>query len=292
MLSARKPAENDNIIQTYQTYKKWQEKRLTVKEKMKEKLNESLSPLKSNETTTLTRPSILKRDISGTSLGKSSKTPSVKERAQEIAANFSGKTLDMSNVSSKSKVTDEPGKKKFDDLLNNYFNALPSTLGNTITSPLKEQASKSQKKIQTAMETIKAGFHKRSPSNSKGIQQENPKTVSAFYKTNMNQEMPRKPSFNLISETTTKTSFFSKNQSNPINLLQFPQTTKNSVSKNESLFMSNEIRKLREYIEKMSTDEYVNLPKSYQDDLQKLAQAISFKQKVSMMASKTAQTFY
>jgi len=284
MLSPRKPLDEDNLAETYQTYKKWQQKRQVVKERMKERLNESLSPFKSNAPSTtesLSKSGLLKRDAS-TNAAK--KTPSIKERIQEIATGLSGKTLDISSASGKSKGGDETGKRRFDDLLNNYF----STLSTTVSSPVK---SHSTKKLQTALDQIKAGFQKRPSGEAQPVavaaEFMKPSKVREMYKTAYTIEAQQKPSIPLLLETSYKT--VSKSFIPAVStIVQYPQSARNAAKQ----LLKDELKRLQTHVEKMTADEYAALPIAYQDELLKLAQTILFKQKMSKMTLKTSQTLY
>eukprot|EP01022_Parablepharisma_sp_SALTPOND_P020239 TRINITY_DN3628_c0_g1_i1.p1 TRINITY_DN3628_c0_g1~~TRINITY_DN3628_c0_g1_i1.p1 ORF type:complete len:328 (+),score=27.67 TRINITY_DN3628_c0_g1_i1:1056-2039(+) len=282
MLSPRKALDEDNLTQTYQSYKKWQHKRQAVKERMKERLNESLSPLKPTDSSAVSK-TLLKRDISANVGGK--KPSSIKERIQGITGGFPGKTLDLSSASAKTKSGEETGKKRFDDLLNNYFSALPSTLSTTVSSPIKGH-TRSQKKMQNAMDAIKSGFRQRSPS-SKTLDKTD--TLSNMYKTNY---VEKKPSFISLNDASAPKLYSSKPTGfgliSAVNTIQYPQTARNAPTTSyKQQLLSEEVRKLQAHVEKMSAGEYAALPVGYQDELARLAQSILFKQKMSQMSLKS-----
>ncbi len=167
MLSPRQTQKDGgDIALNYQHYKKWQQRRAEVKERMKEKLNESLSPFKKLDAPLAHTPHH-RQDNAAISQPASShkKTLSIKDRIKEMtdrtpktsAPTTTRAKMDM-NTTFRGKAAEENPQRKFDDLLNNYFSALPTALSPTKDSvAISVATTRSQKLIKDMMGSFRAG---------------------------------------------------------------------------------------------------------------------------------------
>ena len=248
---------------------------------MKERVNESFSPIKSGqEVTAFTAKSgILKRDASSGLGASSKKIPTIKDKIQELSGGYIGRTLDMSSVSAKSKPESEGGKKRFDELLNSYFAALPTALTTTMSSPAKPEP-KSNKK--TLMDAFKTGFATKAQNG---------------HKANAIETVQKKPLYSgqvgegLITTKAYTTAGSGTGFISAVSTLVYPQSARNATTPGIKQPLKDELKKLQAYIDKMSTEEYLTLTPNFKEDLTKLAQSIMFKQKVAQMSAKAIHNY-
>jgi len=262
----------------YQYYKKWQQKRLEAKEKIKEKLNMSLSPLKALEEP-LTKPTLIKRDLSNNALAANpKKAPSVKERIQEMSTK-SQVVLSTARPSLKAKPEEGTMPKKFDDLLNDYFSVLPTTL----VSPSKEAVTKPQKIIKDIVTSIRSTTHDHTPSHKTD-------KAASFYHTQAGHfEQPKQSSLHARKGTEPSQldegATYQKQRAKAITRMEpekssilgllptsavYPQTTRSirysrvlkeyRIETTNVKLMKDEVKKLQAHLDQMSPEEYFALP--------------------------------
>ena len=160
----------DNIADTFQHYKKWQQRRHEIQAKVKDKLNDSLTSFPEFGSS-VPKSSHFKREKSGPALERSSKkTPSVKLQIQEVADRSEaggrrgqeGYALSLRRIT-EAQMTVRGGKNKFDDLLQTCF----SSLSRPLNQPLQEANPPSQRGVKDKIENLRSTWLGRSPSESK-----------------------------------------------------------------------------------------------------------------------------
>lgn len=171
MSTLKKEAEFD-AKSSFQNYKKWQQRRQEITEKMKEKLKDS-------PTLTLNKPESSSPQKQDTNTLKHNRNPSnLRQQIIEFASNIKGKPTKIQNYSRQQntltttpnlqdysslhkfsskenadvKKVDENKKTKFDDILNSYFSPLTRK-----SDPKKEddrQLNKGKKVVTEAKKTL------------------------------------------------------------------------------------------------------------------------------------------
>ena len=152
-------------------------------------------------------------------------------------------------------------KKRFDDILDNYFSSLPNNNFNEKFERMRKttrDSSRSQKRLQDAMEAVNNGFN-----------------LSISRKTNIYGSHLKGKYTTLINTPIGKKSVIlgrDKNSYNSDNQYFTGERVKKEV-------LSDEVGKILGHIERMSSEEFLGLSFSYKNDLNKLAQLITQKQK-------------
>lgn len=141
----------NDLISSKEIYSRLIQKRLDLKEKVKEKLNDSYTGSQS----------IAKLEKSPLNKPKphSRKPSNIKQQMRELSGQFSAretKSLISGELSNKSFLQNqtenfqEKEKSKFDSILNTYFSALPSKLA----SPFKDSLAKKEGKFREVMDVM------------------------------------------------------------------------------------------------------------------------------------------
>eukprot|EP00826_Nyctotherus_ovalis_P066517 TRINITY_DN9835_c0_g1_i2.p1 TRINITY_DN9835_c0_g1~~TRINITY_DN9835_c0_g1_i2.p1 ORF type:complete len:240 (-),score=42.64 TRINITY_DN9835_c0_g1_i2:55-774(-) len=235
----------DNIAQMYQRFKSKYHKRLNSKEKITIHLNESpVSLFHSKNSREHTR-------LHSQLLLNSSATRSKNENLHSY------RPTDF--MKENQKISQRKG---FDDILDNYFSGLPSTRDAQTSRPTNEKSarsrSRSQKRLQDAMEALKSEFS--FPSSVRKAD-----TIELLHRSRRTvNNTPKRPllEYNLAGGAQQS-------------------RTPQSIQGDKGL-LKEELMKLLMHVERMSSKEFEELPASYKKNMNKLAQAIQSKQKGSL----------
>ena len=167
MLTPRRESQGMDVLKEYQYYQKWHQKRIEVKEKVNEKLNDSFGALTARPG--LEKPSSKQERVAAaTPLGHTRKATQFKQQLLDMAGHYTARATTpmgqyrLSNnaeESTKGEPAAEKGRGRFDELLNAYFSSLPTK----ITSPSKEGTVKKRNEFKDIMNNLKGSATVSSP---------------------------------------------------------------------------------------------------------------------------------
>eukprot|EP00829_Urostomides_striatus_P010984 TRINITY_DN263_c0_g1_i2.p1 TRINITY_DN263_c0_g1~~TRINITY_DN263_c0_g1_i2.p1 ORF type:complete len:235 (-),score=68.79 TRINITY_DN263_c0_g1_i2:14-718(-) len=141
--------ESNDLSSSKEIYSKLIQKRLDLKERIKEKLNDSYvgsQTIANSERSPFEKPK-----------SHSRKPSNIKKQIKELSGQFSARepriSAEISNKSFLQNQTEnfqDKEKSKFDNILNTYFSALPSKLA----SPFKDSLAKKEGKFREVMDVM------------------------------------------------------------------------------------------------------------------------------------------